>query len=189
MPKGRCVFSPLWLTKDDYKDWLEESQDKESAFCNKCKKAFDVRGMGESAVRKHATGKKHVELVKLSKPALRLTDFVNCPTSAASVSSQFRPRVSSVSSDTSSSSASSGSASGTSGSSGAGSTDLGLGQGPRETMDRYVTTTQVLKAEILWALHSINSYKSFRSNMENQKLFKTMFPDSPTAAMFHCGET
>ena len=46
----------------------------------------------------------------------------------------------------------------------------------------------MLKAEIIWTLHTITAHTSFKSNEEVGKILQAMFPDSATAAKFTCGE-
>ena len=56
-------FSREWLTKDDYKEWLQESGDSEKAFCKVCKKTTDLSNMGQRALVSDMKSKKHVELL------------------------------------------------------------------------------------------------------------------------------
>jgi len=63
---GDCSFNLAWLRNDSYKEWLV--QDKllpgSGARCKVCLKSFDIRSMGESALKSHMNGKKHRELTK-----------------------------------------------------------------------------------------------------------------------------
>ena len=71
MPKGRCVFNPLWLEAPDFKGWIAELKDDQShAWCKLCKKKVDIRAMGQAALNKHKLGKKHLEMEKASEPAV-----------------------------------------------------------------------------------------------------------------------
>lgn len=56
-------------------------------------------------------------------------------------------------------------------------------------MSTYVSKDNVLDAEILWALKSIQSHFSYNSSEGTGKLFKKMFPDSSIANQFACGAT
>jgi hypothetical protein len=51
-----------------------------------------------------------------------------------------------------------------------------------------VSNTEVLKAEIIWALKIAGSHLSFNASNEVSGMFKLMFPDSEIAARFRCGE-
>ena len=53
------------------------------------------------------------------------------------------------------------------------------------TIQDFVTKDEVLKAEILWALHVIKSHQSYRSCQGIGTLFHRMFPDSGIASQFH----
>lgn len=57
MPGGKCVFNKSWLEKAEYKKWLMQDDDRYKAKCSVCNKAFNVSGMGESAVKLHMNGK------------------------------------------------------------------------------------------------------------------------------------
>lgn len=48
---------------------------------------------------------------------------------------------------------------------------------------------EVTRAEILQALKSIRYHQSFNSSAEDSDLFKTMFPDSKIAGLYHMGAT
>ena len=56
------------------------------------------------------------------------------------------------------------------------------------TIQDFVTKDEVLKAEILWALHVIESHQSYRSCQGIGTLFHRMFPDSGIASQFQCAE-
>ena len=57
MGGGRCVFNPLWMQKEEYKNWLVPSKDKYSFKCKVCKKDLELGTMGESALRSHKKSK------------------------------------------------------------------------------------------------------------------------------------
>lgn len=150
MPKGNCVFSAVWLEKEEYKQWIAPAKENKHAFyCKVCKRNVDVRAMGETAVASHAKGKKHSELVKASAPAVPLSDFFHRQESSRKAASTASAGVA-VSS---------------------------------------FSGSDVLRAEVLWTINTVNKHNSFRSAEENSKLFAVMFPDSAIAANFRCGET
>lgn len=51
-------------------------------------------------------------------------------------------------------------------------------------MSSFLSKEEVLSAEIVWILHSINTHQSFRSNLGIGNVFQRMFKDSPTAQQF-----
>ena len=48
-----CKFRKEWLTKDDYKKWVQESSDNKKAYCKVCKKTIDLTS--------HMKSKKHID--------------------------------------------------------------------------------------------------------------------------------
>lgn len=67
MPGGKCLFQSEWCSKKEYKLWLAAGKDKHSAKCTACNREFSVAGMGESALRSHAKGSKHVSALGRKK--------------------------------------------------------------------------------------------------------------------------
>ncbi len=59
---------------------------------------------------------------------------------------------------------------------------------PPPTLTSYTSSNDVLKAEILWTLRTVNTHSSFNSNEEISRVFSLMFPDSAIAHKFTCGE-
>ena len=53
--KGTCHIS--WLTKDQFKLWLETEVNAQRARFKLCKKSFDVSNMGEAAPTGHTKAK------------------------------------------------------------------------------------------------------------------------------------
>lgn len=56
-----------------------------------------------------------------------------------------------------------------------------------QALVNYLNPEQVLKAEILWALHCTVSHTSFNYSKTISPLFAEMFPDSSIAQKFACG--
>ena len=50
------------------------------------------------------------------------------------------------------------------------------------------SSTDTLKAEIIWTLKAVSSHYSYKSCEDNGKVFAAMFPDSQIAASYKCGE-
>ena len=59
-----CTFQQRWLFTDQFKSWIQESKSINYATCKFCKKDIDLKGMGESALKSHANGKKHQDHAK-----------------------------------------------------------------------------------------------------------------------------
>ena len=58
-----CKFRKEWLTKDDYKEWIQEHADDKKAYCKVCSKSIDLSIMGQSALVSHMKSKKHSDSV------------------------------------------------------------------------------------------------------------------------------
>ena len=59
---GDCILNIAWMRDEGYSNWLIQDKIKpaSNARCRICLKTFDVRNIGESAVKNHVNGKKHV---------------------------------------------------------------------------------------------------------------------------------
>ena len=69
-------FNKDWLLKEQYKSWLTpQPQDNTKAKCKLCMKTFLLSNMGEVAIRSHASGKKHVAAVCLTRKVEPVSDF------------------------------------------------------------------------------------------------------------------
>ena len=170
MPGGNCVFNPSWLKKDCYKDWLVQDKLKpaSNARCSKCLKTFDVRNMGEAALKSHMNGKKHQEQVKPLKKSSSLInntmelqpettdqDAGNGDDSQMTVAQWVTPATLTV----------------------------------KDVKPAAIATkNDVLSAEVLWALKICTSHYSHNSSEGSNLLFQRMFPDSDIASAFKCGE-
>ena len=63
MRKSR--FQNHWMQRPDFVDWLRrDSKDVFRAYCNVCQQSFDVKNMGEGAVKSHAGSRKHIANLK-----------------------------------------------------------------------------------------------------------------------------
>ncbi|GFO10721.1 peptidase m20 domain-containing protein 2 [Plakobranchus ocellatus] len=67
MPNSTCVtFQDSWLQDPCFSGWLKRSSSNSEAHCSICKKNFDFKSMGRSALVSHMKGKKHLSLVSAS---------------------------------------------------------------------------------------------------------------------------
>ena len=55
-------------------------------------------------------------------------------------------------------------------------------------LEKFVSKTDVLKAEVMWTIQTVVNHNSYKSNETVGPLFKAMFPDSKIAEKFTCGE-
>ena len=64
-------FNKELMDKVEYKDWLLP----EPAKCRLCMRSFSLSNMGEPALKSHAQGKKHQNVVKTSGKIHQCGDF------------------------------------------------------------------------------------------------------------------
>ena len=51
---GRSRFQNHWMNRPEFVDWLRrDSTDVFRAYCRVCQRSFDVKNMGEGAVKSH----------------------------------------------------------------------------------------------------------------------------------------
>ena len=68
--KGKCVFRESWLYHPAYNSGLARvSGNSRNARCVLCRRDFDISNMGESALKSHAKGEKHKQLVGVHEAA------------------------------------------------------------------------------------------------------------------------
>ena len=60
MPRYKTKFAESWLSNSEYNGWLSKKSDS-LAHCKYCVKDIDVSNMGETAIKSHMKGKKHVQ--------------------------------------------------------------------------------------------------------------------------------
>lgn len=142
---GKCVFNDLWLTDEKYSSWLSKPGDRHQAYCKFCLKTLQMDKMGESALKSHIKGKKHLELAKARATSVCINDsFVKTKESSSS--------------------------------------SIKNAQNP------FAPRNDVLDAEIVWAIRTVTSHSSYKSNEKIEDIFRQMFSDSNIALNFTCGE-
>ena len=74
----RSRFQNHWMDRPEFVDWLRrDSTDVFRAYCRVCQRSFDVKNMGEGAVKSHGAGAKHVANMTRSKQLTRTTNLVS----------------------------------------------------------------------------------------------------------------
>ena len=163
--KGKCVFRESWLDHPTYKSWLARvSGNSRNTRCVLCRRDFDISNMGKSALKSHAKGEKHKQLVGVHEAADEQRSTLRCfldprqrATSARESEESSVPKVPT----------------------------------PVSTLTNitsFVPRTDCLKAEVLWDLKVVMSHYSYNSCTDTSSLFAAMFPDSEIARLFACGE-
>ena len=75
---GRSRFQNHWMDRPEFGDWLRrDSSDVFRGYCRVCQRSFDVKNMGEGAVKSHAAGAKHVANIARAKQLTRTTNSVS----------------------------------------------------------------------------------------------------------------
>ena len=59
----KTFFQESWLSNEEFKSWLVPTENKSQARCKRCKKTFELSNMEVQALKSHADGKKHKEVV------------------------------------------------------------------------------------------------------------------------------
>lgn len=55
----------MWFTKEEFKAWMDQSDDNLYAFCKKvCQQSFSIGSGGIGTIREHVKGKRHLEMIK-----------------------------------------------------------------------------------------------------------------------------
>ena len=174
---GSCVFNDSWLANPEYSQWIARVGDRRKARCKVCLKDLDLAKMGECALKSHAKGARHVQLLTLkhSDPGmLRIRDVLSSarPSASSTVTNENDP-VSSLTTVQPHSSA---------------NNDYEESVQSRPA-PHSASTSEVLSSEILWAIQACMSHFSYRSCSELGDLFHRMFPDSQIAKKFSLGRT
>ncbi len=157
---GKCSFNIQWLFKDKFQLWLLKDPDQRCAKCRLCSKSFDISNTGEAALVSHMRGRKHTATAaSISNSIREFVDVGDNVTAVTPTPTQTTIAVAAIST--------------------ARQTNLDASD---------VTTTKVLKAEVLWALKVMNSHYSYKLSEDAACLFQATFPNSQFAGRFACGE-
>ena len=180
---GLCVFNDEWII--EYPWIRRDARSIHHAHCQLCHKTFSIGGQGGAAVKSHAKGTKHDEREK-SRKTLNMDTFIDSTKKVSESISDNKaalvPSASTSSKQPSSSNSKCSSNSNTNSS--ASSSTSGI-----QTFFNKKLHENVLHAEILWMLNSMESHYSHKSQEKNTAVFKVMFHDSAIAQNYSCAET
>jgi len=154
---GQCNFNVHWLEDEQYARWLTLVGDKRKARCKLCLKDIDIGSMGESALKRHASGAKHKDLIKLLEKDTKVVDFLKLPSAAAATKSCTRPT---INQDKNSASVSSSQTTG--------------GTSASVSIGSFVSPKETLSAEILWTLKSVTAHYSYSLSSDICALFQRL---------------
>ena len=170
---GKCVFHLEWLSNPLYSEWLTEyKMDRYKAFCAVCKKDFSLGTMGEYALKSHVAGKAHKKNFSIVKQNTKIfVSDLSTPAPAA-IALQDTPSATSASAPHQSPGPSR-------------RTETSAAAMP--SISHHFESNDILKAEVLWGMHTISRHSSYSSNENICSIFQSMFPDSMNASKFTCG--
>ena len=73
-----CKFRKEWLTKYEYKKWIQERAGDKKAYCKVCTKSVDLSNMGQRALISHMQSKKHSDSVAVQSGTSALQCIEAC---------------------------------------------------------------------------------------------------------------
>ena len=172
MPKTlnkRCTFQEDWLDSKNHPEffWVKKANSVTEAACSLCINTFDISNMGICALKSHAKGKKHSQLINNKNRSLE--SFGACKiieTSKQVLNSANNLKIneaSQVLKDTQ---------------------NQNVKKSSGNMITNYTTNEVVTNAEILWALNYVYKKLSTRTASDSSELFPVMFPDSEVAKKF-----
>ena len=164
MGKGKTQLTEKWLTHELYKSWVRKGQTLYAARCSICKKEVNVQNGVEDALKKHANGKGHKDLIQ--ECAIRITDFLGPSSSSSTASTTAITTTTTTTAATRPVSTSSSS-----------------------TLIPSGDKDLVVKAEIKSALRIVKHHSSFNSCVDLGEHYQDIFSDSQTASNFTFGKT
>ncbi|GBN53613.1 hypothetical protein AVEN_197773-1, partial [Araneus ventricosus] len=170
-PTKFTKFNLRWLDKaafPQFAGWLSTVKDDiRSAHCIACKSTFSLSNMGIGAIKCHARGSEHKNILKqqLSQSLMSSFFISQCGTSKPGDSTE---------------SANSGET--------AQPESFSNKKDKEQTIQLVTTNDETLKAEILWAMTVVEKKLSLNSCSNISRIFKCMFSDSTLAQQFQLGK-
>lgn len=167
--KKKTVFNPDWTNPNLNHEWAEVFKeikgDPFSAYCKLCSKSFSLSNMGRSALTSHQRCSVHLKKVaaKQGTPStlLVLTKYTSDKKKYPQTESNDEQSVPSTSNSI--------------------NDDHNLPSMHKSANEIFFTSENVLEAEILWALHSVESHMSLNSINKTLPILKLMFKGCSTA--------
>ncbi|GBL76765.1 hypothetical protein AVEN_53438-1 [Araneus ventricosus] len=170
-PTKFTKFNLRWLDKaafPQFAGWLSTVKDDiRSAYCTACKSTFSLSNMGIGAIKCHACGSEHKNILKQQPSQSLMNSFFNsqCGTSKSGDSTE---------------SANSGET--------AQPESFSNKKDMEQTIQLVTTNDETLKVGILWAMNVVEKKSSLNSCINISKIFKCMFSDSALALQFQLGK-
>ncbi|KAL7393201.1 hypothetical protein ABVT39_007828 [Epinephelus coioides] len=146
------------MDKISFRHWLKPVVDNVfEAYCTVCKKRIQLGTMGVKALDSHAKSTKHMKYVRGKEQTPSITAGFP-PASHLAASAPAAPPATNT-----------------------------ANVNVRVDLRTSFGSTPMLKAEVLWTLHTIAKHQSYNGNEGISELFKCMFPNSDISSTFTCG--
>jgi hypothetical protein len=169
-------FQEAWLSMEPYKHWIKRHpRDPKSAICTFCNKEFKLSNMAVQSLKSHIKGDKHKAIEKARSP---LNHLFFTKTDKSSITIQA-PASSNLANQPSTSQANQPSTSSQVPNQPSTSEMANLPTSAQSTLDDPALPPDAeiaLNAEIRWTLKCVKSHFSYRSNLDNNLLFRAMTP-------------
>jgi hypothetical protein len=200
---GKTRFQDSWLADPEVNSWLRRIPGElYAASCKLCPgQVISVSTMGRQALISHMKSQKHKTKAKALENQARVFNFVDAKSSSSCTSSSAVPHSSNPCTSSSVVAHSSGDMSSTVAQSsafgiGLNTSSSGLAnncdqtehilseligqqqQVKRPVLDKYLVSSQVSRAEIIWCLQCVYTYRSNRSAAKDINVLKYMFPEN-----------
>lgn len=173
----KTVFNVQWLHKEEFKYWLKQDNDQFSFSCSKCRKSSSLSNMGVTALFSHMNSKKHKDRIKADQSNYNINSFLK-PSCDKLISDPIKHNIATsacpnevIQSEVH-----------TSGSAAInGEVRINQPNLTQKPISLLLEHEQVIKSEIIWALHVISTHMSMLSGGKSVDIMKIMFPDSNIA--------
>ena len=181
MPR-KTTFIGSWLSDASYSPWLAKGKLESTAKCKWCFKEFDISNMGEPALKSHMKSKKHIAKSPLTTGALK--SFLSTTKGNTESNSQASTSMSAEEQTTTNMSTEKQTSTSVST-----EKQTSMPTSSQASIDGMVARENVIRAEIRWALKTVEYHFSMRSCDGISGLFQVMFPDSEIAKKFQLSRT
>ncbi|XP_073715732.1 uncharacterized protein [Misgurnus anguillicaudatus] len=127
------------------------------ATCKMCRKTFKLGTMGIKVVESHMKSEKHRRYAGIRKSTVPMESYISAPTSISTPPA------------------------------GSQTGNVGPNQDVQLSVSSCFSPAGILRAEVLWVLHTVSRHLSYKSNDNIHTPFKEMFPGSEHVQTFTCG--
>ena len=177
----RTHFNSAWKLDPKFKEWLEvDSESNFNFYCKKCQCTCELGNMGKGALNKHMKSKKHafVDESRQSQSAGLMLAWSKSSHSQEKADDSL-PLTNEPLGRTNTE-----------------SVDLATERNgdalkiiePETSINKWIVSEDVQKAEVLWTLYTTVNHISSRASTNTSALFEVMFRDSEISKQFACSK-